>query len=64
MERMPNDGKWTYVFIDEIQMCRKVLVEGVKRKDVLPEDVADSYITFYDILNSLRKKPNVVFGIL
>lgn len=59
MERMPHDGKWTYVFIDEIQMCRKVLVEGVKRKDVFPEDVADSYITFYDILNSLRKKPNV-----
>ena len=59
MERMPCDGKWTYVFIDEIQMCRKVLIDGVKRRDVLPEDVADSYITFYDILNSLRKKPNV-----
>ncbi|MBQ6142668.1 MAG: ATP-binding protein [Kiritimatiellae bacterium] len=59
MERIPCDGKWTYVFIDEIQMCRKVLMDGVRRKDVLPEDVADSYITFYDILNSLRKKPNV-----
>ena len=59
MERMPCDGKWAYVFIDEIQMCRKVLIDGVNRRDVLPEDVADSYITFYDILNSLRKKPNV-----
>ncbi len=59
MERLPGDGAWAYVFIDEIQMCRKVLVDGVKRKDVLPEDKDDAYITFYDILNSLRKKPNV-----
>ena len=59
MERMPHDGKWVYVFIDEIQMCRKVLMDGVNRKDILPEDLADAYITFYDILNSLRKKPNV-----
>jgi hypothetical protein len=59
MERIPGDGKWTYVFIDEIQMCRKVLMDGVRRKEVLPEDIADAYITFYDILNSLRKKPNV-----
>ena len=59
VERLPNDGKWTYVFIDEIQMCRKVLAEGVKLKEVAPEDREDAYVTFYDILNSLRKKPNV-----
>lgn len=58
-ERIPGDGKWTYVFIDEIQMCRKVLADGVKLRDVAPEDIADAYITFYDILNSLMKKPNV-----
>ena len=58
-ERIPVDGKWTYVFIDEIQMCRKVLADGVKLRDVAPEDIADAYITFYDILNSLMKKPNV-----
>lgn len=59
VERLPNDGKWTYVFIDEIQMCRKVLAEGVKLKDVAPEDRSDAYVTFYDILNSLRKKSMV-----
>ena len=56
---LPDDGKWTYVFIDEVQMCRKVLQPGVKLRDVAPEDRQDAYITFYDILNSLRKKPNV-----
>lgn len=59
VERLPNDGRWTYVFVDEIQMCRKVLAEGVKLKDVAPEDREDAYVTFYDILNSLRKKPMV-----
>lgn len=49
VERLPNDGKWTYVFIDEIQMCRKVLAEGVKLGEVAPEDRADAYVTFYDI---------------
>ena len=58
-ERIPSDGKWTYVFIDEIQMCRKVLADGVKLREVLPEDLADAYVTFYDVLNSLMKKPNV-----
>jgi len=57
--KLPEDGKWTYVFIDEIQMCRKVLAPGVVLKDVPEEDRADAYVTFYDILNSLRKKPNV-----
>lgn len=59
IERIPTDGKWTYVFIDEIQMCRKVLADGVNLQDVAPEDLADAYVTFYDILNSLMKKPNV-----
>ena len=29
--RLPSDGKMTYVFIDEIQLCRKVLAKGTKR---------------------------------
>ena len=58
-DRIPADGKWTYVFIDEIQMCRKVLADGVKLREVAPEDIDDAYVTFYDILNSLMKKPNV-----
>ena len=59
VKRLPNDGKWTYVFIDEIQMCRKVLAPGVKLAEVAKEDRADAHVTFYDILNSLRKKPLV-----
>ena len=28
LQHLPNDGKWSYVFIDEIQFCRKVLLPG------------------------------------
>lgn len=40
-------------------MCHKVLAKGVKLKEIAEEDRADAYVTFYDVLNSLRKKPNV-----
>jgi len=59
VRRLPGDGRWTYVFIDEVQMCRKVPVQGVSIREVAPEDRADAYVTFYDVLNSLRKKPMV-----
>ena len=46
-DRLPRDGKPTYVLIDEIQMCQ-------------PEDDTDSTATtFYDVLNSLVKKRGV-----
>ena len=46
-DRLPRDGKSTYVLIDEIQMCQ-------------PEDDTDSTeTTFYDVLNSLVKKRGV-----
>jgi len=48
-----------YVFIDEIQRCRKVLPEGVDLSRTAPEDRDDAYVTFYDVLNGLRKLPNV-----
>lgn len=48
-ERLPGDGLPTYVFIDEIQMC-KPPVEERGRPDC---------VTFYDVLNSLMKKPGV-----
>lgn len=48
-----------YVFIDEVQRCRKVLPEGVDLSRIAPEDREDAYVTFYDILNGLRKLPNV-----
>ena len=40
-------------------MCRRVLADGVKLSEVAKEDRADAYVTFYDILNSLMKKPKV-----
>ena len=47
--RIPDDGAPFYVFIDEIQMC-KPPKEEQNRPDT---------ITFYDVLNSLMKKPGV-----
>ena len=48
-----------YVFIDEIQRTRKVLPPDVDLSRVAPEDREDAYVTFYDVLNGLRKLPNV-----
>lgn len=47
--RLPEDGLPTYVFIDEIQMC-KPPEEEIKKKTA---------VTFYEVLNSLMKKANV-----
>lgn len=57
-ERMPHDRKVRYVFIDEIQLCRKVKDPSVKLSDLAPEDREFAYITFYDVLNELMKLPN------
>lgn len=57
--RIPQDGAWTYVFIDEIQYCRKVKERGVRLKDLLAEDRETAYVTFYDILNALMQLPHV-----
>ena len=48
-----------YVFIDEIQRVRKVVAPGVDLATVAPEDRDDAYVTFYDVLNGLRKLENV-----
>ena len=58
-ERIPSDGKMTYVFIDEIQLCRKVLAKGVVLKDLPPGERKFAYVTFYDVLNGLMKLPHV-----
>ncbi len=46
-DRILTDGRKTYVLIDEIQECKP------------PEDDRASKATFYDVLNSIRKKPGV-----
>lgn len=57
--RLVDDGKWNYVFIDEVQLARKILPDGVDLKRIAPEDRDSAYITFYDTLNGLRQLPNV-----
>lgn len=57
--RLVGDGKWNYVFIDEVQLARKILPDGIDLKRIAPEDRDGAYITFYDTLNGLRQLPNV-----
>ena len=57
--RLVNDGKWNYVFIDEVQLARKILPKGVDLKRIAPEDRESAYVTFYDTLNGLRQLQNV-----
>jgi hypothetical protein len=53
------DGRWTYVFVDEIQLARKVLPPDVDPARLAPEDRERAYVTFVDTLNGLRQTPNV-----
>lgn len=55
--RLPRDKKQRYVFIDEIQFCRKVKDPTVKLSELAAEDRAFAYIAFYDVLNELVKLP-------
>ena len=57
--RLAHDGQWNYVFIDEVQLARRILPVGVDLKRLAPEDRDSAYITFYDTLNGLRQIPNV-----
>lgn len=54
-----NDGKWNYVFIDEVQLARKILPKGVNLRHIAPEDREGAYVSFYDTLNGLRQMANV-----
>ena len=57
--RIRNDGEWTYVFIDEVQLTRKVLPPDVDLERIAPEDRDGAYLTFYDTLNGLRQMAHV-----
>ena len=57
--RIIPDGRWTYVFIDEVQLARKILPPNVDPARLAPEDRESAYVTFYDTLNGLRQMPNV-----
>jgi hypothetical protein len=53
-ERIKKDGRWNYVFIDEIQNCQKVLPPGIDLSNIHPDDRESAYITFYSVLSELR----------
>ena len=53
------DEERHYVFIDEIQLSRKVLKDGVDPERTAKEDEPGIWFTFYDVLNSLNAKPNL-----
>jgi len=57
--RLVNDGRWNYVFIDEVQLTRKVLPPDVDLSRIAPEDRDMAYLTFYDTLNGLRQTEHV-----
>jgi len=57
--RLVNDGLWNYVFIDEVQLTRKVLPSDVDLSRIAPEDREMAYLTFYDTLNGLRQTDHV-----
>lgn len=57
--RLVKDGKWNYVFIDEIQLCRRVLDPAVDLSRIHPDDRDGCYETFYSVLSQLRSMPRV-----
>ena len=57
--KIVHDDEWNYVFIDEIQLARKVLPDGIDLTRIAPEDREEAYVTFYDILNGLRQMDHV-----
>ena len=54
-----HDGQWNYVFIDEVQLTRKILPPDVDLSRIAPEDRDMAYLTFYDTLNGLRQLDHV-----
>ncbi len=54
-----KDEERYYVFIDEIQLARKVLKDGVDIARIAKEDEQDAWFTFYDVLNSLNARENL-----
>ena len=54
-----RDGKWTYVLIDEIQMCDKILRSDIDIERLHPDYRDNAYLTFYNTLSGLKSIPMV-----
>ena len=59
MSKCKNKRRKYYVFIDEIQRSYKVKNTDIDESLVPEEDRDSLYTTFYDVLNGLRKRPNI-----
>lgn len=57
-EKIRGRGKF-YVLIDEIQMCRRVLRDGIDLSCIAPEDRDSAYVSFYDVLNEFQGSDKV-----
>lgn len=53
------DDRHYYILIDEIQLCQKVLPPGVNWSALAPEDRAEAYVSFYDVLNEFLSHGNL-----
>lgn len=54
-----NNGEKTFVFIDEIQLCKSVKNPAFNKDDI-PEGTPFPLVTFYDVLNGLISSCNNV----
>ena len=54
-----KDGKWNYILIDEIQLCKSYLPEHIDLARVHPDDRKDCYVKFYGVLSEFKKMPFV-----
>lgn len=54
-----KDGKWNYILIDEIQLCKSYLPEHIDLARVHPDDRKDCYIKFYGVLSEFKTMPFV-----
>ena len=57
--KIKKDGRWSYVLIDEIQNCQKVLPPGTDLSRIHPDDRESAYVTFYSVLSELRTMHHV-----
>lgn len=57
--RIRRDRKWTYVIIDEIQLCKKIPFEGIDISKLSPDEAKDAFFTFHRTLSGLQQHPKV-----
>lgn len=57
--RIKRDRKWTYVLIDEIQLCKKIPFEGIDVAKLPPNEAESAFFTFHRALSGLQQLPKV-----